>query len=218
MSRIDNFFSGYSEHLGGRTPQDVLENGIISIGSRSWSHPEFEEHINRSDSEGKDTSLARKLLEADRSDLTEMRKIPHEELVGEALRNWRHGPRETFVGSQYRAAGLLNAVQREFSENSRPNEVPLYRGAARAPHMDAESLGRPVSFTENRPAAAAFARQRRKETGSGHVYIAEPGEVRGLRMEDYGVTPMNLGKHSEAEWLVHPDSVPIFNDRRKRSR
>lgn len=218
MSRLAHFFEGYASHLEGRTPSDILQNGIITIGSRSYSHPEFEEYIQQSEAQGKNTAFAREVLEKSKSGLESMRQTPHEKLVAQGLANWRHGPREMFTGTPLRAAALIDAVHKEFEQNARPNDVPLYRGSARHPQTDAQESGQPLSFSENRGAAAAFARQRRKETGTGSVWVAEPGELRGLRMEDYGVTPMFIGKHSEAEWLVHPDRVPFFNDRRRKSR
>jgi hypothetical protein len=221
MSRLEHFFSGLGGQINaleGRTPEDILQNGLIKIGSRSWSHPEFERMIEEKHDQGVDTSFARDILEKDRETLQAVRTRPRDQLLHEGLSNWRHGPSEVFIGQPYRAASILHALTGEFRENSKPNEVPLYRGASRAPHIDAETNPKPVSFSENRKAAAQFAAWRRKETGEGAVYIADPGELRGLRMEDYGVRPMHIRGNSEAEWLVDPDSIPIFNDRRKRSR
>ena len=121
--------------------------------------------------------------------------------IRQVITTYRQGPSEVGVTMNPLAVARdLRDLTTEMSANARPNDRTLYRGAERHPIMDAEN-NQPISFSENRGAANAFAKSSR-----GEVFKAARGTVRGLRMADYGVTPMTVGPRSisEAEWLVDP--------------
>jgi hypothetical protein len=124
--------------------------------------------------------------------------------IAKTLSAYRHDPTETLSRlDPLLVARDLRDLTHEMATNARPNDKTLYRGAERHPIEDAENNA-PISFSENRGAANAFARS----TSRGRVFQVAKNMVTGLRMEDYGVTPKTVGPRnvSEAEWLVDPVS------------
>jgi hypothetical protein len=124
--------------------------------------------------------------------------------IARTISAYSHDPLEVVSKlDPLRVARDLRDLTHEMATNARPNDKTLYRGAERHPIEDAENNA-PISFSENRGAANAFARS----TSRGRVFQVAKNMVTGLRMEDYGVTPKTVGPRnvSEAEWLVDPVS------------
>lgn len=121
----------------------------------------------------------------------------------DAIRAFREDPYYVTVGDPLHVARHIQALDNEMRTNARPNPMPLYRGAARAPQLDA-TRNMPVSFSEDQKVAGLFAKANR-----GEIFKVGHNEVKGLRMEDYGVMPKVVGPKniSEREWLIDPNSL-----------
>jgi len=122
------------------------------------------------------------------------------------LRAYREDPVHTASGDYLGVARNLMALD-DAIRNGRTNNVPLYRGALNAPHVDALQ-NKPISFSENRHVAGHFARFNRNG-GRGQIFKVGQNEVRGIRLQDFGIEPKTIGPSSlsEAEWLIDPRSI-----------
>lgn len=191
-------FSKQFESYHGLTPEQFLSGMSVShMGGEKIVHATPEEHDEFKRSLGPRHVKApyREHLEATLGTPTDIRSV---------IAKYRSGPSEVGVGiSPLVIARDLRDFTNEMEKSARPNDRTLYRGAQRPPTQDAFN-DTPISFSENRAAANAFARANR-----GEVFKMQAGSVKGLRMEDYGVTPMTVGprKVSEAEWLIDPQSI-----------
>jgi hypothetical protein len=162
------------------------------------------------------------------SDVIQWRKSTghdHESSLKHALTNW-----STFgeiPGDDVQAASQKLAMKQELDVNSRPNPVPLYRGSNAGLHPTSEIVNRSqimtgnavpgLSFSEKRSIANKHASLFGKEKGS--VSVAKPGTVKGINLRDYDIKPHEEHEHdysNEHEWLVHPDSVMFWHDRRNK--
>jgi hypothetical protein len=95
-------------------------------------------------------------------------------------------------------AANLTALKKLIEEQGVENPTQLFRGAKQNPIFDiftgTERPGKPLSFSENYDIAKDF---------PGNVYTFEPGELRGIRIDDYSTSDFP----EEIEWLVDPYSV-----------
>jgi len=194
-------FSDQFKAVYGRPIEFFLSGGHKStIGREEIFHDTHEEH-----DEWIKQSFSPTMVEK----LTDSRSRYEDEMatpvgVRESIIKFRSNPHAVATGDPLRTARQIMALDNELRTNSRPNPTPLYRGARRSPVTDA-TANRPLSFSENRHVAGHFAKSSR-----GEIFKVGKEEVRGLRMEDYGVKPMTIGPSqlSEAEWLVDPRSLP----------
>jgi hypothetical protein len=192
------FFSKQFQAYHGLTPEQYLSGmSKSSIGGQIFIHNTPEER----DAWIKENLGQRHYKGPYREGLEQVLSTPAN--IPQVIAKYRHGPSEVGVSMNPLAVARdLRDLTAEMSANARPNDRILYRGSERHPIEDA-SNNQPISFSENRGAANAFAKYSR-----GEVFKVAKGTVRGLRMEDYGVTPMTVGPRriSEAEWLVDPVS------------
>lgn len=193
-------FSDQFERAHGRPMDFFLKGGSKSIIGRDkffFDTPEEHEEWIRSSFS---PSVASKSMGM-REDYEKTMAKPVD--VSTALRAYRSDPLYVTVGDPLEIARNITALDKELRTNSRPNPMPLYRGAKRAPILDAQN-NMPVSFSENRHVAGHFAR-----SGRGEIFKVGHNEVRGIRMEDYGVKPAVVGPSnlSEKEWLIDPSSI-----------
>lgn len=190
------FFSKQFQAYHGLTPEQYLSGMSQStIGGQIFVHNTPEER----DDWIKENLGQRHYRGPYREGLGQILSTPAN--IPQVIAKYRHGPSEVGVTMNPLAVARdLRDLTAEMSANARTNDRILYRGAERPPIKDAEN-NQPISFSENRGAANAFAKSSR-----GEVFKAARGTVRGLRMADYGVTPMTVGPRniSEAEWLVDP--------------
>jgi len=199
----DAFFLNF-----GRTPEHVLQHGYFTFtgrsGEKSLTFDEADKAMSQVPPE------ARRLVGEDVVDRARKARdqavaTPHKNLVAQALGEWRKGPSRTmFMGEPHMLAARAIALDHEIETNRKANPQPLYRGAGTPPEEElGEGVGKKtlLSFTENKPVAQTFAK-----VNEGKLFSFSAGQVEGLRMEDYGVTPMNVqtkaGNLSEAEWLI----------------
>lgn len=123
--------------------------------------------------------------------------------IDKQLHEWAMGHEGmTTTMSPYHKALDLRELTNVMDTQAEYNPVRLYRGAVRTPELDAHP-DRPLSFTTDPNVAFSFAK-----TGNarGQVIKVEPGTVRGLDFEKYGVNRRTVGRNSrkESEWLVDP--------------
>ena len=126
----------------------------------------------------------------------------HEHLVQDAIHSWGGWPTDIRreLGREKEGAPLdlggsgtqkiwraqAGALNHELQTNAQSNPTALYRGS----HEEPKGVN---SWSESRAVANHWARK-----GSGQVFVARKGTVKGLRRQDYtGVGPAN-----EKEWLV----------------
>lgn len=193
-------FSAQFEQVHGRPMDFFLKGGQKhSFGKQNHftSNPEEDDaFINESYS----PRVAPKLIDFRNKNWEEVHSKPADPV--EPLRAYREDPVNTLTGDPLSVARNIMALDTEL-RNGRVNDKTLYRGAARAPHEDAQN-NNPVSFSENRHVAGHFAKRNR-----GEIFQIGHNEVRGIRMEDYGVLPKTVGPSSlsEDEWLIDPNSL-----------
>lgn len=125
--------------------------------------------------------------------------------VDRQLSSWAFGHEGLAVGFDlYQKALDLKELTRAMGEHGESNPMRLYRGAERSAAVDAFP-DRPLSFTTDHNVAFSFANTGGKR---GQIIKAEPGTLRGLDFEKFGVNRRTVGRSSrrENEWLIDPTS------------
>lgn len=193
-------FGAQFELMHGRPIDFFLKGGQKwTIGRNTHFFESPEEHDEWLKTTMSPTTVSRNLGKARAFYEQEMSKPNN---PAEAIRKFREDPLYVSVGDSLEVARDIKSINDEMRTNSRPNPMPLYRGASRVPRLDAEN-NMPISFSESRHVAGHFAKYNR-----GEIFKVGHNEVRGLRMEDYGITPKTVGpsRISEREWLIDPSS------------
>ncbi|NDH64820.1 MAG: hypothetical protein EBY26_00230 [Microbacteriaceae bacterium] len=233
----------------GMTPEAVMQHGAVNIDDSTLVpiHEFQTVHLPEWESEGGHGELARgmKLLDKAHSDWNDANSMSHEALVKIALNN--HADHPNNIGGPYgvllngyangnyhKHAASLIALAHALRGESRPNDIPLYRGMLgdRTPNQDLLGKSRVtpglmtglmtprnyvvprnvVGFTEREDVAKHFSAISQTPWTPGAVYKLEPQEGRGLRLPDYGVNPGSKTGPGEREWLIHNISrqfVPV---------
>lgn len=126
--------------------------------------------------------------------------------IGDIIHSrWARDHRELTVGDATSTARDLIDLANELDNNSRPNDVKLYRGANIDPGEQAtRSPDMPISFTADRYAVRSFA----AASPRASTFHAQAGTLRGIYLPDYVERQRTVGqgRRPESEWLIHPDS------------
>lgn len=123
--------------------------------------------------------------------------------IPEILHSWAMHPGDFFTGDPHRIARDIRDLTNEMNTSSKVNDTTLYRGAKRAPDVDAGG-STPISFTNDPYVARSFAAMNK-----GKIWKKEAGTVRGLHLPDYVERQRTVGsgRRPEREWLIDPDSI-----------
>ena len=224
----------------GLSPEEVLKHGAIQpprlgFGNPYVTMPKFKaehlpqilEHIKRAGGDhpiiGTADDWKRSVDEAMENRDAAL-NTPHDKLVQSAVRRYQWGEHQIGEGGGtgaegnqevHHVAASLLALEHTLRNESRPNDLPLFRGmsALRTPNQDLtdpDRIGKGaygprgfVSFSENKDAAKLFVRRSRNIVGqSSTVYQLDPGEGSGIRLSEYGGMPREVMFNPEKEWLI----------------